>query len=205
MSGLLGGSVLDRLADLRRRGARPATPLAQLRAWRGLTQADVAGRAGVSPSLFGRWERGLNLPRPAHVPRLARILRVSESELNQLLGLVRVTPDLAHLYPGELGTGLGTLPRATGLSGAAVGRCVGVAGGTIRRWEVGRTVPSAPTRAAGRLPRRSRRGTAPARGGQTERALSRCAAPGASCVYACDLGSGTRVRARHRVSRCGKN
>ncbi len=141
VSRLLEESVLDRLADLRRRDAKPVAPLALLRARTGLTQADVAGRVGVSTGLIGRWERGLSQPRPAQVRQLARILRVSGSELNQIVGLVRDDPDLTAWHPGELGPGLWTLRKASGLSCAAVGRCVGVTGGTVRRWEVGRTVP----------------------------------------------------------------
>lgn len=59
-------------------GARLRT----LRRWRGLTQAELAGQAGVSPSFVSMVEHGTRmLDRRSHIAALAGALRVSETDL----------------------------------------------------------------------------------------------------------------------------
>jgi transcriptional regulator with XRE-family HTH domain len=59
-------------------GARLRT----LRRWRGLTQVELAGRAGVSPSFVSMVEHGTRmLDRRSHISALAEALRVSETDL----------------------------------------------------------------------------------------------------------------------------
>lgn len=59
-------------------GARLRT----LRRWRGLTQVELAGLAGLSPSFLSMVEHGQRLlDRRSHIAAVASALRVSESDL----------------------------------------------------------------------------------------------------------------------------
>src|SRR6266700_4298264 len=59
-------------------GARLRT----LRRWRGMTQAELAGLAGLSPSFLSMVEHGTRiLDRRSHIADLASALRVSETDL----------------------------------------------------------------------------------------------------------------------------
>jgi transcriptional regulator with XRE-family HTH domain len=69
LAGALGVDVLDLLAE-----DTPVT-LAILRVRLGLTQADVAGRIGVSRSSYAAVEQGARPPTPAEVEALAGALR----------------------------------------------------------------------------------------------------------------------------------
>ena len=60
----------------------------------GWSQADLAGRVGISVEAYGRLERGRVLPRAATLVRLARALNV---RVDDLLGLVEVTRDERRL------------------------------------------------------------------------------------------------------------
>lgn len=40
----------------------------------GITQADLAGRLGVTAGSIGQWEKGITRPRPARLKRLAAVL-----------------------------------------------------------------------------------------------------------------------------------
>lgn len=51
----------------------------------GLTQEALAHELGVELSTVGRWERGTLKPQPRRRPELARVLRVSLDELDELL------------------------------------------------------------------------------------------------------------------------
>lgn len=56
--------------------------LRSLRRWRGMTQAEVAGLAGVSPSFLSMVEHGQRmLERRSHIAGIASALRVSETDL----------------------------------------------------------------------------------------------------------------------------
>lgn len=50
---------------------RPATPLAALRAARGLTLKDLEETAGISASVTSQLERGLMVPQPKHLEALS--------------------------------------------------------------------------------------------------------------------------------------
>ncbi len=53
-----------------------------LRRWRGMTQAELAGLAGLSPSFLSMVETGLrSLDRRSHIAAIASALRVSETDL----------------------------------------------------------------------------------------------------------------------------
>jgi transcriptional regulator with XRE-family HTH domain len=52
-----------------------------LRAERGVTQLDLAPRAGLSPSRYWRIEHGYDQPTAAERARLAKALRVSVGDL----------------------------------------------------------------------------------------------------------------------------
>ena len=53
------------------------------RAARGLSQDDLAAELGVSQGTISKWERGLNLPPHALVPKIARALGTVPSVLFQ--------------------------------------------------------------------------------------------------------------------------
>lgn len=59
---------------------------------RGQKQAAVAMSLGVDVVTYSRWERGLHLPRPDHVPRLCSVLGMSESEF----GFPEARPPMAR-------------------------------------------------------------------------------------------------------------
>jgi transcriptional regulator with XRE-family HTH domain len=68
-------------------GARLRT----LRRWRGMTQAELAGLSGLSPSFLSMVETGTRpLDRRSHIAAVARALRVSETDL---VGRPHLTPD----------------------------------------------------------------------------------------------------------------
>jgi transcriptional regulator with XRE-family HTH domain len=69
---------VTRLVDAETIGAR----LRILRRWRGMTQAEVAGLAGLSPSFVSMVEGGQRpLDRRSHIAAVAAALRVSETDL----------------------------------------------------------------------------------------------------------------------------
>jgi transcriptional regulator with XRE-family HTH domain len=74
-------------------GARLRT----LRRWRGKTQVEVAGLAGLSPSFISMIENGQRpLDRRSHIAAVANALRVSESDL---VGGPHLTPDRLQSDP----------------------------------------------------------------------------------------------------------
>lgn len=78
----------------------------QARDW---SQRIIADKAGVSASGVGRWVRGESVPKPEHIPGLARALGLPDSEI-----LSRMMPrtltereiSLAERLAVELGPGL---------------------------------------------------------------------------------------------------
>ncbi len=65
--------------------ARSLRPLANRRVVAGFTQEALAEALGVDRTTVGRWERGEQLPQPWQRPDLARQLRVTLEELDDLL------------------------------------------------------------------------------------------------------------------------
>ena len=53
---------------------------------RGLGQEQLAAALGVSQQTVSRWEKGLALPRPARVTRLAEVLECDSAFLHRLAG-----------------------------------------------------------------------------------------------------------------------
>ncbi|QXJ21684.1 helix-turn-helix transcriptional regulator [Actinomadura graeca] len=71
--------------------------LRALRRWRGMTLDQLAGQAGLSKSFLSRAERGHRaLDRRSHISALARVLRVSETDL---VGAPHLTTDPAQAEP----------------------------------------------------------------------------------------------------------
>src|SRR5215469_14259632 len=63
-------------------GITTGARLRTLRRWRGMTQVEVAGLAGLSPSFVSMVEHGTRmLDRRSHIAALANALRVSETDL----------------------------------------------------------------------------------------------------------------------------
>ena len=75
--------------------------------------------------------------------RLASALAFDVATIDDALGIVeQVLPIIGPHGHLDLGPALLMLREYHGLSAAAIGRCVGVTGGTVRRWETGKTRPS---------------------------------------------------------------
>lgn len=53
---------------------------------RGMGQEQLAAALGVSQQTVSRWEKGLALPRPARVVRLAEVLECDSAHLHRLAG-----------------------------------------------------------------------------------------------------------------------
>ena len=73
-------SAVDRAADSDA-GEGLGVRLQRLRSLRGLTQSQLAARAGVSEAAVCAWEKGKARPRPNRIEQLADILAVSKLEL----------------------------------------------------------------------------------------------------------------------------
>lgn len=58
--------------------------IAALRKEKGMTQADLAGRMGVTDKAVSKWERDLSCPDVSSLPLLAEVLGVSLDELMQV-------------------------------------------------------------------------------------------------------------------------
>ena len=58
--------------------------VAELRKEKGMTQADLAEKMGITDKAVSKWERDLSYPDIASIPRLAEILGVSVDELLSL-------------------------------------------------------------------------------------------------------------------------
>lgn len=78
-------------------GITTGARLRTLRRWRGMTQVELAGLAGVSPSFVSMVEHGSRmLDRRSHIAALANALRVSETDL---VGGPHLTPDRVQSDP----------------------------------------------------------------------------------------------------------
>lgn len=90
--------------------------IAALRKERGMTQADLAGRLGVTDKAVSKWERDLSCPDIASLPTLAQTLGVSVDELMQ-----------AQTAGGAAGQPGGRAEQITGVILKAVPLAMGVA------------------------------------------------------------------------------
>lgn len=124
-------------------GSSTRHQLAVRRAHLGVSQQQLADRLGVARASVANWESG-RAPVPViHLRRVARALGWDEVTASELLQIpLPPAPDLASARPGELGEVVAMLRRRTGLTAVQLGRAVGVAGGTVRRWERGASRPS---------------------------------------------------------------
>lgn len=67
---------------------------------RGYTLHDLAGKLDVATSTVAAWESGRNLPRPNHVPKLARLFEIDAVELTTIISPEPPTrrPPAASMY-----------------------------------------------------------------------------------------------------------
>ena len=47
----------------------------------GITQAELASRLNVTQAAVSHWEQGISMPTPKQIPVIAKILKVTVSEL----------------------------------------------------------------------------------------------------------------------------
>jgi transcriptional regulator with XRE-family HTH domain len=79
-----------------------AIRLRDLRRVRGLTQEDLAERAGVEQPQISAWEGGRRAPTMDNVRKLARGLGMKDDELARELGYLDPPADREDAKPGEL-------------------------------------------------------------------------------------------------------
>ena len=60
--------------------------VAALRKEKGMTQADLAARMGVTDKAVSKWERDLSLPDVHSIPKLAQVLGISDVYKRQAHG-----------------------------------------------------------------------------------------------------------------------
>jgi transcriptional regulator with XRE-family HTH domain len=97
-------------------GARLRT----LRRWRGMTQAEVAGLSGLSPSFLSMVETGQRpLDRRSHIAALASALKVSETDL---VGGPHLSPDRLQSDPHAVIPALRAALQASNVDDPAVDR-----------------------------------------------------------------------------------
>jgi transcriptional regulator with XRE-family HTH domain len=53
---------------------------------KGLTQVEVAKKAGLHPNTYAKIERGISKPAPSSIKKLARALDINSSKIFDLLG-----------------------------------------------------------------------------------------------------------------------
>lgn len=59
--------------------------LKEARLKQGLTQIDVAKKAGIHPNTYAKIERGINNPSPSSIKRLIKVLDLKSSDVEALL------------------------------------------------------------------------------------------------------------------------
>jgi transcriptional regulator with XRE-family HTH domain len=52
---------------------------------KGLTQVEVADRAGIHPNTYAKIERGINKPSPESIKKLVKVLNIDSSKVLSLL------------------------------------------------------------------------------------------------------------------------
>jgi transcriptional regulator with XRE-family HTH domain len=111
--------------------------LRELRRSRGLTQKELGRRIGRCDATICAWELARVTPSPASIRRLSRALHVDDCTLCDRMQWPR--PPLLTMPPSELPPHelIRWRRLQEGLNRAEVGRCVGVTGQTVRRWEGG--------------------------------------------------------------------
>jgi transcriptional regulator with XRE-family HTH domain len=64
----------------------PAQILKEARNLKGLTQVEVADKAGIHPNTYAKIERGENMPSPESIKKLLKVLDIEASKIHLLLG-----------------------------------------------------------------------------------------------------------------------
>lgn len=64
----------------------PAQILKEARNLKGLTQVEVADKAGIHPNTYAKIERGENMPSPDSIKKLLKVLDIEASKIPLLLG-----------------------------------------------------------------------------------------------------------------------
>jgi transcriptional regulator with XRE-family HTH domain len=129
------------VADVRRH--LPRSPVAILRARRGLSQARAAERLGVSRSTLRQWEAG-RPPTLAAVRAMAALYGVPTVRVAEACGVAFPRHlDPSSWRPGDLPGVLRTLREWSGLTQRALGELCGARVTTVRAWENARHQPTA--------------------------------------------------------------
>lgn len=126
-----GGSPAAGTAPVRE---EPSCSLAEARKRIGLTARAVAAALHVSRATVSRWEVGTHRPAGSYLEPLSAVLRISTSEIEDILE--RHPPSRAD---ASTLLGLRELRARQGLSAAACARALDVAPSTWSNWERGKT------------------------------------------------------------------
>jgi transcriptional regulator with XRE-family HTH domain len=113
----------------------------------GMTQSALARKIAKSTVTVSKWERGEATPLEIHVHRLAGALSLDCSELVAAMGWPYAPANQEDSADLPLHRRLRRARLEAGLNAAQLGRCVGVTGQTVRKWESGEFRPKKRTRA----------------------------------------------------------
>ena len=69
--------------------------LKELREEKVLTQEELAARIGVTKQMIWYWEKGLSMPRPVHIRKLAEIYGKEPGEMRKIIEANLVDKELA--------------------------------------------------------------------------------------------------------------
>ena len=128
----------ERLLPARPRASALAQKLLELRIERGLSQREVADRAGCTTTILSNWELGRSSRVAPDWAALAAALGVPTSELTRVAPPGAIHPPA----PSPLGSELARARRRLGLSQHRLARRAGLSRESISRYELGTAYPS---------------------------------------------------------------